>query len=45
VHLHGLAADRCRARQGGPIGISASEIIDTARELLNRAIYATPDAR
>ena len=45
VHLHGLAADRCRARQGGPIGITASEVIDAARELLNKAIYATPDAR
>lgn len=45
VHLHGLAADRCRAQRGGPIGITASEIITAAREILNEAIYATPAAR
>ena len=42
VHLHGLAADRCRSQQGGPIGITASEIITAAREILNGAIYAAP---
>jgi len=45
VHLHGLAADRCRAQLGGPIGITASEVIEAAREILNEAIYATPGPR
>jgi len=42
VHLHGLAADQCRAQQGGPIGITASEVIGAARAILNGSIYATP---
>jgi hydroxyethylthiazole kinase-like uncharacterized protein yjeF len=40
VHLHGLAADRCRQKQGGPIGMTASEVADAARDILNSAIYA-----
>ena len=39
VHLHGAAADRLYEEVGGPIGLTASEILDTARTLLNRAIY------
>ncbi|MDR2787390.1 MAG: NAD(P)H-hydrate dehydratase [Candidatus Accumulibacter sp.] len=35
VHLHGLAADRLAARNVGPIGLTAGELIDSARESLN----------
>ncbi len=37
VHLHGLAADQLVKQGIGPLGITASEVIDTARETLNRA--------
>jgi hydroxyethylthiazole kinase-like uncharacterized protein yjeF len=37
VHLHGLAADRLVAGGIGPVGLSASEITDAARALLNEA--------
>jgi hydroxyethylthiazole kinase-like uncharacterized protein yjeF len=36
VHLHGLAADRLVSRGVGPIGLSAGELIDSARDCLNR---------
>ncbi|SFW26961.1 NAD(P)H-hydrate dehydratase [Nitrosovibrio sp. Nv17] len=39
VYLHGAAADMLRTRQGGPVGLTASEIIDAARTLLNRWTY------
>jgi ADP-dependent NAD(P)H-hydrate dehydratase / NAD(P)H-hydrate epimerase len=39
VHLHGVAADRVAQRLGGPVGITASEIVEAAREILNQAIY------
>lgn len=42
VHLHGLAADRLRDAIGGPVGLTASEVIDAARVVLNEAIYSTP---
>ena len=35
VHLHGQAADRLVARGCGPIGLTAGEIIDSARACLN----------
>jgi NAD(P)H-hydrate repair Nnr-like enzyme with NAD(P)H-hydrate dehydratase domain len=35
IHLHGAAADACVAMQQGPNGLSAGEIIDPARRLLN----------
>ena len=35
VHLHGAAADRCVANGIGPIGLTASEVIDSARSLIN----------
>ncbi|MDR0378667.1 MAG: bifunctional ADP-dependent NAD(P)H-hydrate dehydratase/NAD(P)H-hydrate epimerase, partial [Candidatus Accumulibacter sp.] len=35
VRLHGLAADRLVARHIGPIGLTAGELIDSARECLN----------
>jgi hydroxyethylthiazole kinase-like uncharacterized protein yjeF len=38
VHLHGLAADSLAARRVGPIGLTAGELIDGARECLNRWI-------
>jgi hydroxyethylthiazole kinase-like uncharacterized protein yjeF len=36
VYLHGAAADALVASGAGPIGITASEVIDRARVLLNR---------
>src|SRR6266852_6406222 len=36
VYLHGAAADALVAAGVGPIGITASEVIDRARALLNR---------
>ena len=38
VYLHGSAADELLEQTGGPIGITASEITDSARELLNKWI-------
>jgi NAD(P)H-hydrate repair Nnr-like enzyme with NAD(P)H-hydrate dehydratase domain len=37
VHLHGLAADRLVAAGIGPAGLTASEVTDAARGLLNEA--------
>ncbi|MEO8004190.1 MAG: NAD(P)H-hydrate dehydratase [Betaproteobacteria bacterium] len=36
VHLHGLAADRLVAAGIGPAGLTASEVIDSARATLNQ---------
>jgi hydroxyethylthiazole kinase-like uncharacterized protein yjeF len=36
VYLHGRAADMLASRGTGPTGLAASEIIDSARHLLNR---------
>ncbi|MEK7843557.1 MAG: NAD(P)H-hydrate dehydratase, partial [Pseudomonadota bacterium] len=36
VHLHGAAADALLQRHGGPVGMTASEITDVARSLLNK---------
>lgn len=38
VHLHGAAADALVARGTGPVGLTASELLVPARELLNRWI-------
>lgn len=38
VHLHGLAAERLAAEGTGPVGLTASELIPTARRLLNEWI-------
>ena len=35
VHLHGAAADACVAAGQGPIGLTAGELIDHARRILN----------
>jgi ADP-dependent NAD(P)H-hydrate dehydratase / NAD(P)H-hydrate epimerase len=37
VHLHGLAADKLVAAGVGPAGLTASEVTDAARMLLNEA--------
>ena len=37
VWLHGAAADTCVTEGTGPVGLTASEIIDSARRLLNRS--------
>ncbi len=44
VHLHGAAADACVAAGHGPIGLSAGELIDPARRLLNDWIANFHDA-
>ena len=38
VHLHGAAADRLVISGIGPIGLTAGEVIDSARQLLNEWI-------
>ena len=38
VHLHGVAADERVAGGCGPVGLTASEIIDSARSAFNRWI-------
>ncbi len=35
VHLHGAAADYCASQDIGPIGLTAGELIEPARRLLN----------
>ena len=37
VWVHGAAADECVALGNGPLGITASDVIDAARRVLNRA--------
>jgi hydroxyethylthiazole kinase-like uncharacterized protein yjeF len=39
VHLHGLAGDALLEEAGGPIGLTASEVTETARAILNAALY------
>lgn len=39
VYLHGAAADALVARGSGPLGLTASEVIDMARDTLNSWIY------
>ncbi len=36
VHLHGAVADDCVAAAMGPIGLTATELIDAGRQVLNR---------
>lgn len=38
VYLHGAAADRAVAGGAGPVGLTATETIEAARDLLNRAL-------
>ncbi len=35
VHLHGAAADACVTHGSGPVGLTAGELIDPARTILN----------
>ena len=42
VYLHGAAADALAAAGSGPVGITASEVIDSARALLNAAQNRKP---
>ncbi len=39
VYLHGLAADQLVSQGVGPIGLTASELIDQARKILNQLVY------
>ena len=41
VHLHGCAADQLVARQIGPIGLTAGELIDSARTCFNHWVNTT----
>jgi len=36
THLHGCAADECVRNGAGPVGLTASELIDPARRIWNR---------
>jgi len=38
VWLHGAAADNLAAQGEGPLGVSASEVIDESRHLLNKTV-------
>jgi ADP-dependent NAD(P)H-hydrate dehydratase / NAD(P)H-hydrate epimerase len=40
TYLHGAAADRCVADGIGPVGLTASEVIDAARQCINRDIQS-----
>jgi ADP-dependent NAD(P)H-hydrate dehydratase / NAD(P)H-hydrate epimerase len=40
VYLHGASADVLQMQNGGPVGMTASELADAARNLLNRWVYA-----
>lgn len=35
THLHGVAADECVTRSIGPVGLTASEVVDAARRVWN----------
>lgn len=41
VYLHGAAADKLVGQGIGPIGMTATEVADTARTLINRWVYGT----
>lgn len=44
VHLHGASADRCVEQGKGPVGLTAGETVEAARELLNAWINPRPSA-
>jgi ADP-dependent NAD(P)H-hydrate dehydratase / NAD(P)H-hydrate epimerase len=39
VYLHGAAADACVKNGIGPVGLTASDVTDSARKLLNQWVY------
>jgi len=39
VYLHGAAADQLVAQGIGPVGLTASEVADKARQIINRWVY------
>ena len=39
VWLHGAAGDAVARADGGPLGVTATELIDSARSILNHSIY------
>lgn len=43
VYLHGAAADELVKQGIGPVGLTASEVTDAARGLLNQWIYRQPE--
>ena len=42
THLHGAAAEDCEARSIGPVGLTASEVSDSARLVWNRWLDSPP---
>ena len=44
VHLHGAAADALVSEGCGPLGLSAGELIDSARSCLNRWVATADDS-
>lgn len=42
TYLHGMAGDQAVRRGIGPVGLTATEIIQYARSLLNQLIYGVP---
>lgn len=42
THLHGAAAEDCAARSIGPVGLTASEVSDSARLVWNRWLDSPP---
>jgi ADP-dependent NAD(P)H-hydrate dehydratase / NAD(P)H-hydrate epimerase len=44
VHLHGAAADHAVRKGLGPVGLTASEVTDAARTLLNQWVYGEAHA-
>jgi hydroxyethylthiazole kinase-like uncharacterized protein yjeF len=45
VYLHGAAAEKLTEAGSGPVGMSASEVIDAARQLLNERVYRASPGR
>ena len=41
THLHGLSADILVEEGVGPIGLTASEVIETARDIFNKIVTTT----
>ncbi len=42
AHLHGVAADECSSRSIGPVGLTASEVVDSARRAWNAWLIPKP---
>ncbi len=45
VYLHGAAADQCISQGIGPIGLTAGEVIEPARQQLNMAVHTIDNSK